>query len=476
MNTNEQTPDSNPLEETRNIIAGDHRHFSRRNFCRTLALPAGALALGSAFPAFAAEPSEKPQDESAPPAPARNDATDKEYETKVLWNFDGCLSDRFMQRVHPYVYNGNVYMFILLPGLKTMIAKVPLDGGKVEMFPLMPGHVTGNDPHRYYAIAADSLGHIHVSGDMHSSAYVKHWISKKPEDISGFVFAAGAGSNKGPQGVNVTYPQFFRSPDGVLYHKIRCADPVWGIGISVLNVRTQTWSMLGAEVKGSTRNKNPKVKDKPMSAWEDNGEGGFYDYTQPHAALAWGTDKRMHLAFGLLNENTPSSSGRHTLTHALYAYSDDGGKTIHRNDGSRIKWPIRAEGGPNQGDVVYSEHEGSPRWLDVGISLRVDEKNRPVVSVLSTKTGRHSLVLEKGKWTELRGAGSPASDSTTNEEDEVDTSEKVDVSKLLMPNESNRKMEANHFRETGNLVYTILPKRDRFKRILVVLSKPIKDK
>ena len=31
-----------------------------------------------------------------------------------------------------------------------------------------------------------------------------------------------------------------------------------------------------------------------------------------------------------------------------YAWSDDGGKTIFKSDGSPIQWPVRAEAGPNQ--------------------------------------------------------------------------------------------------------------------------------
>ena len=173
-----------------------------------------------------------------------------------------------MDRVTTHVYNGNVYVWVLLPGLKTHIVKVPLDGGKAQMFPLMPGHVTGDDPHRYYTIAADALGYIHVVGDMHSSAHVKHWVSKKPEDISEFVSTSDSDANKRPGGYKVTYPHFFRSPDGVLYHCIRCANPVWGICISVLDGKTQTWTVLGAEIPdGDLKNKHEKMAiGKPITA------------------------------------------------------------------------------------------------------------------------------------------------------------------------------------------------------------------
>jgi hypothetical protein len=410
------------------------------------------------------------------------------YETKVLWDFDGCVEDRFMNRVSNHVYNGNVYLWVLLPEFKTIIVKVPLDGGKAQMYPLMPGHVTGSDPHRFYTIAADAQGYIHVVGDMHSSPHVKHWISKKPEDISEFVFTSGLGSNKRPQGCNVTYPHLFRSPDGVLYHSIRCADPVWGIGVSVLDAKTQTWSMLGADVPSadiSNKGRSKKAKGKPMTAWEDNGEGGYFSYTQPHAQIRWDKNKRMHIAFGLLNENTPSSKGRHTGSDVLYAYSDDGGKMFHRGDGSKIQLPMRAEAGPYQADVVYSRHDGPPPWVGLLPGLGFDEKNRPVVRALNHKTGWHPMVLENGKWTELVKKVTPKTDAASvkpKDEDEDEESENMDVSKLHLPYEPHH-LNKEYLHETGNLVYTVFPEKDRFHgnkpkhhRILLVLSKPVKAK
>ena len=392
-----------------------------------------------------------------------------------------------MNRVTTHVYNGNAYLWVLLPELKTMIVKVPLDGGKTQMFPLMPGHVTGDDPHRYYTIGADALGYIHVVGDMHSSAHVKHWISKKPEDISEFVFTSDMGANKRPQGYNVTYPHLFRGPDGVLYHSIRCADPVWGIGISVLEVKTQTWSMLGADVPASdlhgSKRANKKTEGKPMTAWEDNGEGGNFAYTQPHAQIVWDKNKRMHVVFGLLNENTPSAKGRHTGSDVLYAYSDDGGKTFHRGDGSQIQVPMRAEAGPYQADVVYSRHDGPPPWVGLLPTIRLDDKGRPLVGAQDYQTGWHHLVFEKGKWTELaKSTSSPAGDQTAKpkDEDEEEGSEKVDASKLHLPYEPHR-VNQEYLRETRNLVYTVFPEKDRFHgdkpkhhRILLMLSKPVK--
>jgi hypothetical protein len=457
--------------------------FTRRHFCRALAWPVGAMVLGSTPPGWGKEKKRKQAETSAP---SQSASAKTKCETKVLWDFDGCLEDRFMNRVSLHVYNGHAYTWVLLPGYKTMIVKVPLAGGAAQIFPLMPGHVTGADPHRFYAIAADAQGYIHVSGDMHSSGHVKHWISKRPEDISEFVYTSGLGEKKRPQGLNVTYPHFFRSPDGVLYHSIRCADPVWGLGLSVLDVKTQTWTMLGADVPAGElegKRERKKTNGKPMTAWEDNGEGGNFSYTQPHAAIRWDKNRRMHLAFTLLNENTPSSQGRHTASDVLYAWSDDGGKTFHRGDGSAIQLPMRAEAGPHQADVVYSRHDGPPPWVGLMPSLSIDERNRPVVRALDHKSGLHHVVLENGKWSELaKGAGSPRSHpaAKADDDDEDGDGEGGRFAHLDLPYEPHHPA-GEYLQETGNLLYTTFPERDRFHgnkpkfhRIMVVLSKPVK--
>jgi hypothetical protein len=426
---------------------------SRRTFCRTLS--AGALFLGSLPGASAAQP---------------------KFKSKVLWEFDA-MDAGHNRKSLVRAYQGHAYKIFLLPGYQTMIAKIPLDGGEVQTAPLMPGHVTGSDPHRFYSVAVDAEGYIHVSGDMHSSGHVKHWLSKRPEDISEFVFTSDLGDDKRPQGFNVTYPRFYKSPDGVLYHTIRCADPVWGIGISVLEVNTQTWSMLGADVPRadiSKGNRAKKAAGKPLTAWEDNGEGGNFSYTQPHAHLAWDKNNRMHLVFGLLNENTPSSKGSHTGSDVLYAYSDDRGKTFHRGDGSPIELPMRAEAGPHQADVVYSRHEGRPPWVGLNPTVSIDEKNRPVVRALDHKTGVHEFVLENGKWSDTvkKADAEPKSIVPKADDDDEEDEDMLELSQLDLPHKIMF-LDKEFYRDTGMLLYQAqVPDKVKHSRIKIVLATP----
>lgn len=316
---------------------------------------------------------------------------------------------------------------------------------------------------------------------MHGSARVKHWISQKPEDISEFVFTSDLSDDKRPQGFSVTYPRFYKSPDGVLYHSIRCAEPVWGIGISVLDVKSQTWSMLGADIprEDFARRKLAKKADgKPMTAWEDNGEGG--GYTQPHAHLNWDKNNRMHLVFGLLNEDTPSAKGAHTGSDVLYAYSDDRGKTFHRGDGSLIQLPMRAEAGPYQADVVYSRHEGRPPWVGLNPHVSIDEKNRPVVHVLDHKTGKHDFVLENGQWIDPAQKADDKKPKpilpVAGDDDDDDEEDMLQLRKLDLPHKIMF-VDKEFYRDTGMLLYqSPVPDKVKHSRIKIVLATPVNAK
>lgn len=451
----------------------------RRELCRRLALATGGLLLGG----WNAWASAKPEPAKAP---AKKVGLARKFDSKVVWEFDGCWDHPRMLRVKPIIHDGSVYAVIWLPELKTHVVKVPLGGGKTQLAPLMPGHVTGEDPHRSYVIAADSAGRIHVTGDMHGSAWVKHWLSREREDVAAFDFACGLGSNLGPQGAEVTYPAFFKSPDGVLYHSIRCGKPAMGAAISVLDAKTQTWSILGASIPreqlaGQRKNMAAKTDANPLTVWEDNGEGGDYKYMQPHAKLAWDRRKRMHIVCSVLNKNTPSAKGRHTHTHVLYAYSDDDGKTIRRGDGTEIRWPMRAEEGPHQGDVVHTESEGNPPWLSVAGGLKIDDHDRPVVSCLSFKTGKHSKVLEKGKWLPVQEAPSSAPNASADDDDDGPDFDGDDLADYGLTPHERQSVSMEHYRATGEALFITFPslnkRRDKgFNRIQFVLRSPSKAK
>lgn len=452
-----------------------------------LAFLVGGMALvGGDVPPVRADKSGKPDQRKDRDDRMRagDDAGGRKYRTTVLWDFDGLLKDSPNPRSNrPRVHNGNAYLVVILPGRKVNVVKVPLDGGKVQMEPLWkskPDYVAGEDNHRYYAVGIDSDGYIHVTGDMHQQPWVPHWISKKPEDISEFVRRCGEDDNKGPQGRSVTYPHFFRSPRGELYHSCRMSEPVWGMAVSRLDVKTQTWTMLGDDLSKEDAGKKAK-RGRPVTVWEDNGIGHDHGYTQPHLDMCWDKNNRMHIAWSLLDRNLPGDGGI-CATHILYAYSDDGGKTVHRGDGTKIQWPMRAEKGPHQADVVLTEDQGPPRWLNVGVSISLDERDRPVIVCKSFRTGKHRLVLDDGKWVDRKeadsrpGAAVKKSDGAAAKKDDDPDDEReipLHVRSLDLKHPVGH-LDEEYLRDTGNLLYTaVVPEKERKKRIVLVHARPV---
>jgi BNR repeat-containing family member len=96
------------------------------------------------------------------------------------------------------------------------------------------------DSHNYIAMAIDSAGFLHVSGNMHSAPLI-YFRSTRPLDITSFAAAPMVGMNE----TSCTYPQFIHGPAGDFVYAYR--DGVSGAGNYVFNiydVPTQTWRRL----------------------------------------------------------------------------------------------------------------------------------------------------------------------------------------------------------------------------------------
>ena len=103
----------------------------------------------------------------------------------------------------------------------------------------------------------------------------------------------------------------------------------------------------------------------------------------------------MHMVFGLLNRHTYIGDRGHAHT-ILYAYSDDGGKTVYKSNGERIQLPILPDAGSHQGEVILSEG-------DAEAQIAVDKAGRPMLWCHS-QTGQHCFRLESGRWVDYPAA------------------------------------------------------------------------
>ena len=259
-------------------------------------------------------------------------------------------------------YNNAIYFVYVTQQLKTMIIKKASDGhiSKNVVF-----EETDSDPwHNGASVGIDRNGYIHVAGNMHyspfnhpqtgNSFYRYAWqyvVSNKPEDISSFTFVGNNESRTIP-GTWITYPSFARDLNGVLFiafrHRVKFGTG-WSPGIMAAAIArydadAKIWEMLGGT-------------DYPHGVktffWNDSGADSTAN--QPYRPrIFFDQDNGMHVTWVV--DDGHGSSGYHT--HVLYAYSNDGGETFKRADGSIYETlPITLE----NGDVVVG-----PAWTGSG--------------------------------------------------------------------------------------------------------------
>ncbi len=262
-------------------------------------------------------------------------------------------------------YNDAIYYVYVTRQLKTLIVKKSSTGtvSKNVIF-----EETDSAPwYNGASVGIDRNGYIHVAGNMHHSPfnhpktgnpyYEYAWqyvVSDKPEDISSFTFVGGDRSRTVP-GTWITYPSFARDLNGVLYvafrHRIKFGTG-WSPGIMAAAIArydtdAKIWVMLGG---------NDYPHEEKTFFWNDSGASGTA-YQPYRPRIFFDRNNRMHVTWVVDDGN--GSSGYHT--HVLYAYSDDGGDTFKRADGSLYEtFPITLV----NGDVVVG-----PDWTGSDGSL-----------------------------------------------------------------------------------------------------------
>lgn len=297
-------------------------------------------------------------------------------------------------------------------------SKDPLAEQTVTFDDAYPG--PRDDGHHGFTIGISSDGYIHVSGDMHHhprhntdhlnehpryrNARILYWVSRKPYDISTFAFA-GDNDNLAPTGYGFSYMHFRKSKTGTLYFNARSySNPdvgsyvggwkpgVIGMGICKYDPTTRRWLALGAPVPTAYGNLK-------LVAWEAYGHRGSA-YQNYNYHMFFGRHDRMHLAFAINGDNStnePIRGGEGGQTHVCYAYSDDGGETFHRADGSPITLPMGSDPGARQADIVHRHH-----WLWGKIRVAADSRERPIVAFTHSNNSRDASFWTKWTGSEWR--------------------------------------------------------------------------
>ncbi len=148
---------------------------------------------------------------------------------------------------------------------------------------------TGWDSHNYIALAVDSDGYLHLSGDMHV-APLKYFRTSKPFDASTFERVE---KMVGREEQRVTYPRFFDGPNGEFLFTYR--DGGSGNGNQIYNIydpKTKAWNRLLDKPLTDGEGKRNAYNDGPIK-----GPDGWY-----HLAYVW--------------RETPDAASNHDLCYA----------------------------------------------------------------------------------------------------------------------------------------------------------------
>lgn len=183
------------------------------------------------------------------------------------------------------------------------------------------------DGHNVLSVAVDSLGYIHISGNMHDVGLI-YIRSTNPNSIAAWTTASMSGSNE----TSVTYPTFVRLPNGTLLFFYRSGASADGdLYLNTYNATTQFWTQIGKLVNGIVSSESPYWNHIAIS---------------PSGVIG--------LSWTWRNELGSASA----LTDLSYMQSADGGNTWKTAAGAALTLPVSHTSTPSIVVVPFSVGSG----------------------------------------------------------------------------------------------------------------------
>ena len=258
-----------------------------------------------------------------------------------------------------------------------------------------------------WSICVDRDGYIHVVGGKHNhtdpNAYVPgsfermglsrdrgdedfpvmlYWVSREPGSIDDFEFV---GQRRNPRNVPVpsglNYMNFTRDREGELYLYGRITvEGIQSWGFYRYDADERRWSAVGGRASDALTSATSSVPgwsdylvvrggDRRWRASDDPEPTVFVWAWQPHFynyIRGWGVQfdraNRMHVRVPI---RALDARGR-VVDAEVYAYSDDGGETFHRADGTELALPLTANPGAGK---AWLDADYSGTWWGLWASL-----------------------------------------------------------------------------------------------------------
>jgi hypothetical protein len=222
------------------------------------------------------------------------------------------------------------------------------------------------DSHNYVTMALDSVGHLHVSGNMHCVPLI-YFRTQKPGDITTLAPAKMTGLLED----RVTYPRFFEDHEGRLIFAYRHGGS--GNGINLYNrydTKTLKWS---------------RLLDTPLF----DGEGKRNAYP---SGPTRGPDGWFHVHW--VWRDTPDCA---TNQHLSYARSKDL-MAWESAFGEKVNLPIRFD----QTMLIVDAIPPGGGIINGGHYMAFDAQNKPVFAYHKSDTNGHMQIYaarpQNGKW------------------------------------------------------------------------------
>lgn len=260
-------------------------------------------------------------------------------------------------------YKNTQYIAYYDSAQRLVIGKRKLGSAKWELHTTQySGKAT--DAHNTISIITDGEGYLHVSWDHHNNE-LRYAGSVKPGSLQ----LTGKLSMTGKKESKVTYPEFYRLPNGNLLFLYR--DGASGNGSLMLNhydAKTKQWT---------------QVQD----GWI-NGEGKRSPYWQM-AIDKYGT---IHMSW--VWRESPDVASNHDMG---YACSKDGGHTWEKSTGQKYELPITAA------NAEYACYIPQNSELINSTSMSTDDAGRPYIATYwrdsATNIPQYRLVYNDGqRW------------------------------------------------------------------------------
>ncbi len=237
---------------------------------------------------------------------------------------------------------------------------------------------------RAWSIAVDRNGYVHVTGGQHNApnpgAFIPgsweriglsrdrtndafpsqlYWVSEKPHSIDSFEFVGQRASARRIPAEYLNYMNFAQDNNRelFLYGRTNVAGrQSWGL--YRYDAETRRWTALGGnacDVIAAAKHNAPgwaqylirairgAVPTEPGPevlawAWQPH----FYNYCRSNWGIRFDRTNRMHVQLPIrgLGQDV------RIIDSSVYAYSDDGGRTFWRADGSKLKLPLTVNPAP----------------------------------------------------------------------------------------------------------------------------------